>query len=202
MTPLHPLGAGFYGKVRTHGDFVRRGLSHEFVTPWDAWLQRGLLESRQRFGEDWLNHFLGMPLWCFALKPGVIDASAYAGVLMPGIDAVGRYFPFVIARALNGHELCASAAWYERAGNLALSTLKANFSLTVFEAALDALALERTLERTLGRIESPRRDRFGRLVDEGFSMWWRVAGEHGPRSLHRHEGALDTTLFLRLLDGS
>ena len=30
---------GFYGKMPSRGDFVRRGLPDSFVDPWDAWLQ-------------------------------------------------------------------------------------------------------------------------------------------------------------------
>lgn len=33
-------------KVRTHGDFVERGLSAGFVAQWDAWPQRGLVAAR------------------------------------------------------------------------------------------------------------------------------------------------------------
>lgn len=41
---------GFYGKLRSHGDFVSRGLPHGFVQAWDAWLQTGLLTSQRRHG--------------------------------------------------------------------------------------------------------------------------------------------------------
>jgi type VI secretion system protein ImpM len=200
MTRFDAASAGFYGKVRTHGDFVGRGLSREFVARWDTWLQRGLLKARECLGDDWLNDFLGMPIWCFAMKLGVIDEAAYAGMLMPGIDAVGRYFPFVIARSTKGADLdnwlCGSAMWYEQVAELALSTLKARFSLTEFEAVLDEL--------DVGANGLGWQDAFKRFMDEGYetSVWWTVSGEHAPGDLHWHEGALDAALFLHLLDAS
>jgi type VI secretion system protein ImpM len=198
MTRFEGASVGFYGKVRTHGDFVGRRLPSEFVARWDTWLQRGLLKARERLGDDWLNEFLGMPIWCFAMKPGVIDEAAYAGMLMPGIDAVGRYFPFMIGRSTKGADLdnwlCGSARWYEQAAELALSTLKARFSLTEFEAGLDEL--------DVGASSPGWQDTFKRFLHEGdgTSVWWTVSGEHAPSALHWHEGALDAALFLHLLD--
>ncbi|KQR73593.1 hypothetical protein ASG35_21635 [Burkholderia sp. Leaf177] len=194
MTTLGETCTGFYGKVRTHGDFVGRGLSHEFVVQWDAWLQRGLLTAQHHLGDAWLQDFLGMPLWCFAMKPGVIDDAAYAGVLMPGIDAVGRYFPFVVARSMDravlGEWLRSSPVWYEHAAGLALSTLKAKFSLTEFESELEHL--DSDAETLVWR------DTFRQFLSESdaASVWWTSA-----QVLHKHEGALNTALFLRLLEG-
>jgi type VI secretion system protein ImpM len=199
MTRPAENSAGFYGKVRTHGDFVGRGLSREFVVKWDTWLQRGLLQAQEQLGEAWLQDFLGMPLWCFAMKPGVMDDAAYAGVVMPGIDAVGRYFPFVVARAMDqiffDDWLRSSSVWYEYAAGLALSTLMVGFSLTEFEAELGQL--DSSAETLVWR------DTFKRFLndDDAASVWWTATELQGPQALHRHEGALDAALFLRLLEG-
>lgn len=199
MTKLEEAGTGFYGKVRTHGDFVGRGLAHEFVVQWDAWLQRGLLTAQQRLGDAWLRDFLGMPLWCFAMKPGVMDDAAYAGVMMPGIDAVGRYFPFVVARPMDqavfGDWLRSSSVWYEHAAALALSTLKARFALTEFETELEQL--DDGAETLVWR------DTFKRFSSEAdvASVWWTATELHAPQVLHKHDGEPDAALFLRLLEG-
>ena len=193
MRKPEEAGTGFYGKVRTHGDFVGRGLSREFVMQWDTWLQHGLLKAQKQRGDAWLQDFLGMPLWCFAMKPGVMDDAAYAGVVMPGIDAVGRYFPFVVARPMGQgvfHDwLRSSSVWYEHAAGLALSTLKADFSLTEFEAGLEQLGS--------GAETLVWRDTFRRFLSEdgAASVWWTTS-----QGLHKHEGALDAALFLRLLE--
>ncbi|MFL9987462.1 type VI secretion system-associated protein TagF [Paraburkholderia sediminicola] len=180
MKPDDWTGAGFYGKVRTHGDFVGRGLSAGFLARWDAWLQRGLVAARERYADDWLSRYLAMPVWCFAARRGVIAEHAHTGVLMPGIDAVGRYFPFVIARVVEGDACVPASAWHADAAALALSTLKRTFSLTEFEASL-------------GRLRAQSSGTTWRAAD---SVWWSDVGE----IVHRHDGPFDAALFLRLLD--
>jgi type VI secretion system protein ImpM len=180
MKPDDRTGAGFYGKVRTHGDFVGRGLSAEFVAQWDAWLQRGLVAARERYADDWLNRYLAMPVWRFAARRGVIAEDAHTGVLLPGIDAVGRYFPFAIARPVDGDACVPASSWHADAAALALSTLKPAFSLAEFEASLTTL-----------RVQSS-----GTASQAADSEWWTEAGG----VVHRHDGPLDAALFLHLLD--
>ncbi|WP_069268874.1 type VI secretion system-associated protein TagF [Paraburkholderia nodosa] len=180
MNAASRIDAGFYGKVRTHGDFVGRGLSAAFVGRWDAWLQRGLLAARERHAGGWLERYLEMPVWRFSAPPSVIDDYACTGVLMPGIDAVGRYFPFVIARQIEGAARAVDSRWHVEACALALSTLAPSFSLTAFESKLATLH------------EQP----VALASCEGASLWWTQEGS----AMHRHEGALDPSLFLDLLE--
>jgi type VI secretion system protein ImpM len=198
MRPRRVRETGFYGKVRTHGDFVGQGLAPEFVARWDRWLQAGMLKTRERFGDAWLDSYLAMPLWHFSMRPGVAGGCGYAGVMMPGIDAVGRYFPFAIARVMTDADEpprddgAPGAAWHEAAARLALSSLKTGFSLTAFEAALAVLP---TQEAHAATASLP-------SADDADSVWWHrtAAGERGALVRHRHDGPLDTALFLRLLD--
>jgi type VI secretion system protein ImpM len=133
---------GFFGKVRTHGDFVTRRLPAVFVTPWDACLQQGMLFAQQWFGAQWLPVYLNAPVWCFALGAGVCGEPAWAGVLMPGVDRVGRYFPFTIAAPIARGDaadwLRVAQSWYDEATRLALSTLAEDFVLERFDAQLNA----------------------------------------------------------------
>lgn len=92
--------AGFYGKLPSHGDFLQRGLRDEFVNQWDAWLQAGIAQSRRDLGEAWLDIFLTSPVWRFVLASNVIGGAAWAGILLPSVDRVGRYFPLTIATEL------------------------------------------------------------------------------------------------------
>ena len=41
-----PMQVGFYGKLPSHGDFLRRRVSDAFVDAWDAWLRECLAASR------------------------------------------------------------------------------------------------------------------------------------------------------------
>ena len=89
--------AGLYGKLPGHGDFIQRQLPGSFVTPWDEWLQRAVYGSREIVGEKWLDYYLTSPIWYFAFTAGVLDERAWAGVLVPSVDSVGRYFPLTMA---------------------------------------------------------------------------------------------------------
>lgn len=92
------LQAGLYGKLPAYGDFVFRNLNSEFITPWDEWLQHFISGSQEQIGEDWLNIYLTSPIWRFVLSPGVIDNNMWAGLMMPSVDRVGRYFPISIVK--------------------------------------------------------------------------------------------------------
>lgn len=124
--PSPVIDVGFYGKVPARGDFVSRRLPRSFVEPWDLWLQASLTASREVLGETWLDRYLTAPLWRFALSSDVCGPDAYAGVLMPSVDQVGRYFPLTVAanlsRAGNVFELLVDAQnWYGQVEEVALT---------------------------------------------------------------------------------
>lgn len=137
--------AGYYGKIPTHGDFVSRGLHQAFIHPWDAWLQQTIAHGRAHLGDQWLDMYLTSPLWRFALSPGVCAEHAWAGVIMPSVDRVGRYFPFTIAQALAPGDdpvraMTGDPAWFREAGALALGVLETEFDRDTLDEAVDALA--------------------------------------------------------------
>jgi len=124
--PVSSLTPGCYGKLPSRGDFVSWHLPPGFVKPWDDWLQTAIAHSRQQLESTWLECYLTSPLWRFALSPGACGEDAYAGVLMPSVDRVGRYFPLTIAAPLshdqNFLELTGTD-WFERAEEAALAGL-------------------------------------------------------------------------------
>ena len=130
---------GFFGKLPSHGDFVRRELPHSFVDPWDEWLQHAVDASKRELGDEWLTTYLHSPLWRFVLMPGICGDSGWAGVLVPSVDRVGRYFPLTLAAQLSDgvrpFDTAASAEpWFLAIEELALKVLEQE----QFEA--DALA--------------------------------------------------------------
>lgn len=138
------MGAGFFGKLRSHGDFVARRLPPAMQQPFDAWLQAGINASRADLGGAWLPTYLNSPLWRFVLAPGVCGPEAWAGIMMPSVDRVGRCFPLTLAAGLDGAPalrdcLTVHAPWFARLEDLALSTLDDGFVLDAFDAALLAL---------------------------------------------------------------
>ena len=132
---------GFFGKLRSHGDFVTRRLPPSVRDCFDRWLQEALLQSRVELGDAWLPTWLSSPLWRFVVSPGICGEQAWAGVMMPSHDRVERCFPLLLAAPVDGLpslEECMTlyAGWFERLEDLALSTLDDGFSLAAFDAAL------------------------------------------------------------------
>jgi len=87
------MKTGLYGKLPAYGDFIFRNLSTTFINPWDEWLQHFISSSQEQIGDDWLDIYLTSPIWRFVFSPGVIDDKVWAGLMMPSVDRVGRYFP-------------------------------------------------------------------------------------------------------------
>ena len=72
-------------------------------------------------------------------------ARAWLGVLMPSVDGVGRYFPFVVAAEctapLQGADDVAAAwQWWRFAAEAALEGLENDLDAVRFDAALQRLA--------------------------------------------------------------
>lgn len=135
--------AGWYGKLPCLGDFASRRLPTDFITAWDAWLQRSIASSRQQMGESWLDVFLKSPMWRFALAPGVCGEDAYAGLLLPSVDKVGRYFPLTLVLPLPAREadvirVLSAQDWYDALEKIGWSALDVDFSPDQLEAALTA----------------------------------------------------------------
>jgi type VI secretion system protein ImpM len=136
----------WFGKLPGMGDFAQRRLEPDFLKRWDNWLQNNLRRLRDQ-REDWVSHYLEAPLWCFALGCDVINANPWVGILMPSVDAVGRYFPLTLAIELHAYESEVITTqemdrihhWWKRGADVALAALDANQDATNFDAALCAV---------------------------------------------------------------
>lgn len=137
---------GWYGKLPTLGDFASRRLEALFIEPWDRWLGEGLAGQREALGEAWLDGYLASPVWRFVLMPGVMnhENAALAGVLMPSVDKVGRYFPLTLVRRLaelphSAAELEALLGWLQRLEDIAVDALHDDWSIEQLDTALAQL---------------------------------------------------------------
>lgn len=131
---------GWYGKLPSFGDFAARRLPPLFVEPWDRWLSTALASWRDS-DALWLESFLAAPTWRFALGAGLPFARSpgYAGVLMPSVDRVGRYFPLTVVRPRGLSEPLAPASWLQALETLAVAALHDDWSAERFDAELEAL---------------------------------------------------------------
>lgn len=138
---------GFYGKIPNIGDFISRRLPSHFVRPWDEWLQTAIARSREQLDEEWLDTYLTSPIWRFVLSPGTCGTEACAGILMPSVDRVGRYFPLTLAALIQRKELLPrlffiGSEWFCKLESLALSVLEDEFDLEQFDRDLQGHILE------------------------------------------------------------
>ena len=133
---------GLFGKLPAHGDFVQRNLSSGFINSWDEWLQHFIAGTQEQLGENWLNIYLTSPIWRFVFSSGVIDENIWAGVMMPSVDRVGRYYPFSVIKKLpdniNPFEFIQlQSSWYQDIETLALDALDGAILVDDLMAELD-----------------------------------------------------------------
>jgi type VI secretion system protein ImpM len=135
---------GFFGKLPSHGDFIERRVSGVFRDLWDDWMQRSIVDSQQQLGGRWLDCYLTSPIWRFYLCDGVAGALSYAGILLPSVDRVGRYFPLTVVVELPAGGAAAGFAqaaivWFEQIEQLCADALQdPNLDFAAFDAALQA----------------------------------------------------------------
>ena len=135
---------GWYGKIPGTGDFIARRLPASFSESWDRWLQAAMEGSRERLGARWRDSFLSMPAWRFLLAPGMVTTDAWAGLMLPSVDAVGRYFPLTVASPLPSESLdlvgtlLAAEPWFGEIESIALSAIAPGADAGAIDAAFAA----------------------------------------------------------------
>ncbi len=137
---------GLFGKLPAHGDFVMRHLPQTFVSVWDEWLQHYIAGSKEQLGEDWLNIYLTSPIWRFVFSSGVIDQHVWAGIMLPSVDRVGRYYPLSIIRALPEETIplefiSLQGDWFSAIEELCLHALNGEMKVDDLSSEINALNL-------------------------------------------------------------
>lgn len=135
------LSPGFYGKLPVLGDFVSRRVDRDFINGWDEWLQSSIACSKEALGEQWLESYLTSPIWRFVISPGVCGSQAMAGVMMPSVDRVGRYFPLMITVNIQDIDSVAifgskTEHWFEEVESIALAALEEDLSVNQIDDML------------------------------------------------------------------
>jgi type VI secretion system protein ImpM len=215
---------GFFGKVMSYADFIARRIPPAFLQCWDEWLQAALQKARQQLGSEWLPTYLHSPIWRFALAAQACDAHAWAGIMMPSIDSVGRQFPLTIVvrlpQGVNIYECLRDGQdWYAQLESLALSSLSEKFILADFDLAVSAVPTDfatavagdpagpaciriaitgiAQLDSSLPSIATT----LVRLSLHGHSLWWSDGSEKISPSLLLCKGLPAPASFAAMLDG-
>lgn len=194
---------GFYGKMRGAGDFVQRRLPPDFLDVWDRSFSRAIAESRDLLCERWLSVYHASPVWRFLLSPGVCNESAWAGVLAPSADRVGRCFPMMIgARLASGTRLPGvlydGGQWFSAAEDVARRAQHdRRVNPAIFDETVAALVLppepdEPTVPTLPGWLDRRNRDYWLSLPDmtapmlaalwahlapAGCGLWWSAGND-------------------------
>lgn len=180
---------GFFGKLPGAGDFVQRRLPADFVERWDRHFEHAVAASRERLGERWHDAWYASPAWRFVLAPGVCGDTAWAGVMAPASDRVGRCFPMVMAAPLGGeraavaHTLREAQRWFDALEHAHAEARYHGSAAEAFDARLASLP---------GPLEVLRSDPAAALqgIDWRTSTHWRM-----PLRVHGHDEAFLETLW-------
>lgn len=187
-----PASVGFFGKLPGAGDFVQRRLPADFVERWDRHFEHAVAASRERLGERWHDAWYASPAWRFVLAPGVCGDTAWAGVMAPASDRVGRCFPMVMAAPLGGeraavaHTLREAQRWFDALEHAHAEARYHGSAAEAFDARLASLP---------GPLEVLRSDPAAALqgIDWRTSTHWRM-----PLRVHGHDEAFLETLWQQL----
>lgn len=125
---------------------MQRRVPQEFLDVWDPWLQHCLHASRRALLESWLSSYLTSPVWRFVLPSSICGSGAYAGVLAPSVDRVGRYFPLTLVAQID-IDICplefatTRTSWFEALEALVAVALdESTVELESFDARVAQLA--------------------------------------------------------------
>ncbi len=200
---------GWYGKLPTLGDFASRRLPADFIEPWDDWLSRGIAAWREAAPDTWLDAYLAAPSWRFVLMPGALPArcgrTAWAGVLVPSIDRVGRHYPLTLAQPLDRlptdlAETERLLRWLQRLDDIAVDALHDDQRIDELESALGLVGGWPPREAPTDG---------GKFLLSGIdiaaqaaaSSLWLGTGADGRTRLHVEPGLPTDASFARLLGG-
>jgi type VI secretion system protein ImpM len=143
-----PQVGGFYGKLPTRGDFVRRGLTREFLEPLHQALALALADPAAPLDPLWRAAAGGALR--FVLGSGCAGPTAWCGVMVPSQDQVCRAFPLTLALSLP--QVAGAGDLLERGG---LLDHLADLAQRAVAGGVEPDALQGALEPVLATAEQP-----------------------------------------------
>lgn len=95
----HGSATGFFGKLPSHGDFVRWNVVGSAVTAVERWFEQGFRAVAASGGGQMIGRCQAT---CFLMTPSQ-GGENVLGLVRAGVDRTGREYPFVVFRILPGH---------------------------------------------------------------------------------------------------
>jgi type VI secretion system protein ImpM len=212
MPPPRAKRIGYFGKVPPTGDFVSRNVDSALKEGFDRWLGHSLEKSRAQLKENWLSSFLTAPVWRFLLDRQLDGGKLVAGIMMPSVDKVGRYFPFSMLIELENARLDSSFLascdqMLQQFEELLLSALAEDFDLDYFDYQVGMAArklvgkdfADGTL--TVSRFDELREleRQLPKLQPAGGSVWWTDGAEHRKADILIYESMPGSGVFASML---
>lgn len=144
-SPQHEFG--YFGKLPTFGDFIHQILPQDFANNMHQWTQQCMAAARENLGEDFLTWYLNCPAWKFLMTAEACGVQPVAGLTIPSVDKVGRYFNFTLATMLPPGTNVLAYGLSNRSGFLALERLALDLlEQDLPREAIDIKVREVTLE--------------------------------------------------------
>jgi type VI secretion system protein ImpM len=193
--PLRECAVGFYGKIPSRGDFVRSGLPHGFIDPWDRWMQEGIAASHAALGDDWVGVWLRAAIWSFALAPGLCGPDAVLGLWLPSVDRVGRHFSLTLAAVVPGGQLLQlvhdNGGFLGAVEHAGLAALESNISPDELAALSRAAVNAEPIDPGIDPAQYP----------DARALWWTEGAPRVPRQAFASDALPDAAAFVKMLDG-
>src|SRR3954453_16484472 len=155
------MRCGLFGKLTAKRDFIALFAPRAFLDAWEPWMQSGIAASRDLLGGGWQQAFLSAPIWRFWLGSDICGATV-AGVFMPSLDRVGRYYPLTLFAyadpgvSIMPPDIDAQNDWFHAAEEYLLTTLDKNASFEQTSSVLDQFPPPPAVAATAGTDEMVR----------------------------------------------
>ena len=187
---------GFFGKIQSHGDFISEGMDRDLIGALDGWVQAGMHACADVFASRWNSVFSASPPLRFITERGIWGRNAYAGVLLPSRDRVGRKYPLVVLAQLtefNQHPrtLYLDDTWFMAAEAVAETSMRSDFDMQRFTTSVKRLRMP----KPKGEDEDVQ---FSARSGGPISLWWYIDADTRRARGMKFEGKPAATDFVRL----
>lgn len=211
---------GWYGKLPSAGDFLKRRFPEALWQQWTHWFQVGLLNwqknEEQRPEGD--RQFDAAPVWNFVVPPMLGSQLVQMGCLLPARDNVGRQYPVCALITFSPQswtqpQLALAGEWYQQVGRTLLHAVRNRFTAEQLDQALllipaPALPVSETRSDILdviGYADQPSTLSWRQASDcfdpqHYTSFWWTNQTDGYPLYTHVHSGNFTGQLFSMLFD--